>query len=141
MSRAVRIPEALKGLFQEVQEPVSAQTLDALDRITEIRDRSFRMRTIVTAWEHQQENDRSMRKTYATWLLIVVSLQMLIINAAFFFIGFRQIVVEEWVANTFIIGVFAEVSSLALIVVKYLFPDTSKTVVDLLDRLSEGPRQ
>lgn len=125
----------------EVQEPVKPGDLDTIGKFTEIRDRSFRIRTIVEAWREQQILDRKLRKTYATWLLIAVSLQMALINLAFFFIGFEKMHVEEWVANTFIIGVFAETSSLVFVVVKYLFPDSSRTILDLLERLSKEGKE
>ena len=41
---------------------------------------------------------------------------------------------EQWTANTFLMAVFAEISALVLLVVKYLFPVTTDKILELIDR-------
>jgi len=135
MTEPLKVPSSIRDLVTEVKEPISASALETLDKYTQIHDRSYQLHTFVEAWKEQQNSDRKMRATYATWLLIVVSVQILLINIAFFMIGARVLEVEKWVANVFITAVLVEVSSLVLIVVKYLFPEGLKSALDILDRI------
>jgi hypothetical protein len=76
-----------------------------------------------------------MRKTYATALLAGLGVQMLLVNAAFFLIGFKLLQVEQWIANTFIMAVFAEIAGMTFFVIKYLFPKVSSDVLATLEKL------
>jgi len=122
-------------MITEVGKPVTPSDVETLDRYAQIRDRSYQLRTFVEAWKEQQNSDRKMRSRYATWILIVVSVQIILINIAFFMIGAKVLEIEKWVANVFITAVLIEVSSLVLIVVKYLFPEGMKSAVDLIDHI------
>ena len=137
MSEPLEIPSTLKALVKEAKEPIEPHVLDILDRFAQIHDRRYQLHTFIDVWREQQNRDRMMRGTYATWLLIVVSIQIIVIYIAFFMIGFGILKVEPWVANVFIAGVFVETSSLVLIVVKYLFPEGLKSTIEILDRISK----
>lgn len=129
------LPKELRPLVDKVEAPVSPDTVEAFDRVTRIQDRSRSTRVIVEAWKQQQESDRRMRGTYAKWLLILISAEVILANIAFFLMGSKVLVLDQWVANAFIVGVFAEISALVLVVAKYLFPDTAKPFMDLLGNL------
>jgi hypothetical protein len=75
-----------------------------------------------------------MRRQYATWLMVAMSLQSVAINVVFVLIGCGLLKFDAWTTNTFIISVFAELSALVLLVVKYLFPATTDKILDLIDR-------
>ena len=119
---------------QEVGEPVTSEQIDAIGKLQDIQERGKHLRTIVNAWKQQQDQDRKMRKLYATWLMIAMSTQVIGINVIFILIGCGVLKFEQWTTNTFLVSVFAEVSALVLLVVKYLFPATSDKILDLIDR-------
>ena len=113
-----------------LDKPISPGQIDVVNK-----ERIKHQNTIVKEWKNQQEQDRRMRKTYANWLLVVMSAQMVAINVIFVLIGTGCLKFEAWTAKTFVMAVFAEVASLVLLVVKYLFPATSDKSLDLMDRL------
>ncbi len=117
---------------EEVREPVTNEQIDNIGRLQDIRERVKHHRTIVTAWKHQQEQDREMRKLYATWLMAAMSIQIVAINIIFILIGCKVLTFEPWTANTFVVAVFAEVGALVLLVVKYLFPAASDKILELI---------
>lgn len=118
----------------EVGEPVKDDRIDAIGKLQDIQERGKHHRTIINVWKQQQDQDRKMRKLYATWLMIAMSLQVIAINVIFILIGSGMLKFEQWTANTFVMAVFAEVSALVLLVVKYLFPATSDRLLELIDR-------
>jgi len=75
-----------------------------------------------------------MRRVYANWLMAVMSLQIVVIHVVFVLIGLGILKFEPWTANVFITAVFAEISAMVLLVVKYLFPATTDKILDLIDR-------
>ena len=135
MAGAPQIPPELQDLVAVVGEVVTPEDVDAYRSVREIADKSYKIRTIVAAWEGQQREDRQLRRSYATWLLIALSVQMLIVDVAFFLLAAGIIGVDRWVAQTFIISVFGEIAAMTLIVVKYLFPETSSHVLKLIEKL------
>src|SRR6266481_8716974 len=112
METTVAIPDALRDKVKAVGSAVTRQELDAYGRFREIEDRSYKLQRILEAWEGQHREERAMRKTYAAWMLIGLGVQMLLVNAAFFLIGFKMIEVNQWVANTFIMAVFGEIAGM-----------------------------
>jgi hypothetical protein len=104
------------------------------DRVEENRERRRHHKTIISAWRQQQTQDRAMRRTYARWLMTVLSVQLVVIHVLFLLIGCRLLSFEPWTANVFIAAVFAEISAMVLLVVKYLFPATTDKILDLIDR-------
>ena len=130
------------GLSKELSDKVlsfgASVTKDDVDvyaRIHEVENKSYKLRRVLAAWEHQHSEERALRKTYAKWLLVILSVQALLINVAFFLIGFGWLVVEQWVATSFIVAVYGEVAAMTLIVVKYLFPDVRPDVLNLIEDL------
>lgn len=73
-----------------------------------------------------------MREKYATYLILAMALQALVINVAFVLIGCGILTFEPWTAKTFIVSVFAEIAAMVLIVVKYLFTPSSDKVLQYL---------
>jgi hypothetical protein len=107
---------------------------DLLDQLRENKERRRHQASIINAWRQQQIQDREMRRVYANWLMVVMSLQIVLINVIFVLIGLAILKFEQWTANVFITAVFAEISALVLLVVKYLFPATTDKILDLIDR-------
>ena len=135
MPNTPSLPDSLAPFVKSVGSPVESSDVEVYDRYQAVVDRSYRTRALVVAWERQQDQDRTSRKTYAKWLMWAVSLQVVIASTAFFLIGFGLMEVTPWVASVFFGSVFAEIAGLALFVVKYLFPDSGSGAESLLDRL------
>jgi hypothetical protein len=130
-----KIQEAFAGAgVEKVGGPVTSEQIDAIGKLQDIQERGKHHRTIVAAWKQQQEQDRKLRKLFATWLMVAMSVQVVAIYVIFVLIGCGLLKFEEWTANTFVMSVFAEVGGLVLLVVKYLFPATSDKILDLVDR-------
>lgn len=130
-----KIQEAVEHAgVEKVGGPVTSDQIDAIGKFQDIQERGKHHRTIVNAWKQQQDQDRKMRKLFATWLMIAMSLQVAALQMIFLLIGCGVLKFEEWTAKTFVMSVFAEVGGLVLLVVKYLFPATSDKILDLLDR-------
>jgi hypothetical protein len=125
----------VKKLIKSIGDTVTPPDIDSYERIQKIQDSSFRLRTILNAWEKQQMEERALRRRYASWLLIGLFIEVMIANVGFFFIGFGLINVSEWIANAFIVGVFGEIAAITLIVVRYLFPQTGKEILDMIQKL------
>jgi len=119
-----------------IGEPLTnSGQIDDYERLEGIRNRSQKLQIILTTWETQQTEERNLRKTYAKWLLIALFTQIVLINAAFFLIGFGFMVVERWVATIFIVAVFFEISALLLVIVNYLFPKVGSELIKLLEKV------
>jgi hypothetical protein len=130
------LPRTLRNKVLTVGKPLnSSRDIDHFERIEEIRNRSRKIKTVLTAWETQQKEERLLRRTYANYLLFVLYFQIILINAAFFAIGLRYIVVEKWLATTFILAVFFEIAALVLVIVKYLFPKVGSEVLNLIEKM------
>jgi hypothetical protein len=126
---------------KKIGKPVTSEEIDEFGKLKDIHERSRHHRTIINAWKQQQDQDRKMRKMYATWLMVAMSGQIAGIYVIFILIGFGFLEYQQWTMNTFIMSVFAEVGAMVLLVVKYLFPSTSDKVLDLIDRFrTKEPR-
>ncbi len=109
------------------------------DRVA--KDKSYGLRSFVLAWKKQQEADRNMRGKYANRLILVLILQVVLIHLFFALIWFGTwgFKIEPWVAQTFIVTTYLEISSLILIVAKYLFPAPTDKALEVIGRLSNEP--
>jgi hypothetical protein len=134
MEEKDKLPAAVRRVPRKVGGSLTSDQIDDLGKLQDIRERSKHHRTIVNAWRQQQEQDRKMRRQYATWLMVAMSLQSVAINVVFVLIGCGVLKFDQWTTNTFIVSVFAELSTLVLLVVKYLFPSTTDKILDLIDR-------
>lgn len=110
---------------ESIGRQVTSDDIDTYARLTQIEDTSYRIRMIVEAWAKRQTEERALRLQYAKWLLIALSLQVALVNITFFLIGLNVLSVEKWVATSFILGVFAEVTGMTLVVIRYLFAQPS----------------
>lgn len=129
------IPEALRAKIVKVGPSVTSKEVDVYSKLQETADKSTKLRTILEAWERQHSEERKLRRTYATAMLWGLFAQAMLVNVAFFALGFRWITVEPWVANSFILAVFAEIAGMAFFVIKYLFPRVSSDVLATLEKL------
>jgi len=131
----LNLPDAVQAKVVTIGSSVSRDEIEVYGRYQEIADRSARLNTVLQAWERQHTEERAMRQKYARWLLVGMLIQMALVNFAFFAIGWGWITVSPWVANSFILAVFGEISGMVLLVVKYLFPKVSSDVLATLEKL------
>ena len=85
--------------------------IDTYDRIQQIQSR-----------EAQQTGERQLRHWYAIAIMALLTLQLIFVAVVIFLLGFGIITLDRWVATTLIAATLTEVSGLAYLVVRYLFP-------------------
>jgi hypothetical protein len=138
MAAKTDLPKELQALVEDVGRPVTSDDIDVYRELQRIKDETFRLRTVLRAWKDQQAQDRKLRSRYATWLMIAMGIQMLVVNVVYILMGCGILSYEQWTANTFIMGVFAEVAALVLLIVKYLFTPASDKILDLMKGQKNG---
>lgn len=87
------------------------EAVDTFDRFQQIQDQTER-----------ENQDRKLRRLYGNVILGLLVLQLIFIAAVVFLLGFGIIALDRWVATTVVSGTLAEVSGMAYLVVRYLFP-------------------
>ena len=107
---------------------------DAKNKSEEAR-KDKKLKAVLEAWAKQAKDERELRKLYAKWLIWALFIQAIVVNIAFFFIGFGCLKVDEWTARTFIIAVFSELAAMVFFIVKYLFAQQDKNVLNLIEKL------
>jgi hypothetical protein len=112
--------------------PVEPSDVDAILRLRDSDERVSRLRTLIGAWEEQQREERKLRRTYALVLIIILAVELIAIFVAFFFIGTGKLTTPRWVGEGFLLAAFAQSTGLVLVVVKYLFPERSSDVLQLV---------
>ena len=105
------LDDFVRRYVSSVGTPVTSEDVDTYERISQIQARAARER-----------GERSLRLVYATALLALLAGQIIAVSTLAFLIGFGIIHLDRWVATTFVAGTFGEVSSMAYLVVRYLFP-------------------
>ena len=90
---------------------VTSDDIDTYDRLEQLASRAA-----------GQRSERTLRLTYGWALLILLSVEIVSVLVIAFLIGFEAIELDRWVATTFIGGTFTQVSGLAFLIVRYLFP-------------------
>ena len=129
----IELPESIKPLVLSVGAKVTSAELSNYATLRTIEDRSFKIRTLVNAWEHQHTEERDLRKTYGRWILVGLLAQMISVNLAFYLIGFGVMKVEVWMANSFIMAVFGEIAAMSFFVIKHLFPKVESELLEHLE--------
>ena len=90
---------------------VTSEDIDTYDKLEQLASRAA-----------TQRSERNLRLTYGWALLILLSVEIVAVLTIAFLIGFEVIKLDRWVATTFIGGTFTQVSGLAFLIVRYLFP-------------------
>jgi hypothetical protein len=130
-----QLPSDVPERVQALGVAVTSEEVDSYGRYREIQDRSFRLRTVVSAWESQQTEERRLRRSYGTAILIALCVQTLLVDAMFILMGVGKIAIAQWVANIFIVSVFGQIVALAVVVVRHLFPQPSSEILRLIERI------
>ncbi len=93
---------------------VTSEDIDTYDRLEQVKSRTETQRT-----------ERLLRRIYGWALLALLSIEIIAVLVIAFLIGFGVIELHKWVATTFIGGTFTQVSGLAYLIVRHLFPAPS----------------
>lgn len=67
-------------------------------------------------------SDRELKKSYAKWFIWILVAQLLIMNFAFYGVGFGWLKYEKWTLDLYMGGTLAEVFGVILVITKNLFP-------------------
>ena len=104
-------------------------------QVSEEARKNKKLQAVLDSWEKQTKQERDLRRHYAKYLLWSLFAQAIVVNIAFFMIGWKFIEVEEWTARIFILAVFSELSAMVFFIVKYLFAPTDENVLRLIEKL------
>lgn len=105
-------PDSLiRRYISSIGAPVTSEDVDTYERLLQIQ-----------AMEEGERGDRRLRLIYGGTLLALLSGQVIAVTTIAFLIGFGVIEIDRWVATTFVGGTLGEVSGMAYLVVRYLFP-------------------
>ena len=103
-------------------DTTDTRNMNDLIKIQEASDKSYKLHSLLNSWIIQQSEERKLRKLYAICFIIFLGIQLLSLIIAFFLIGSQIITISNTQFSAFFISVFGEITALALIVTKYLFP-------------------
>ena len=103
--------DAVRPYIVGIGSRVTSEDIDTYDRLEQVSSRAEGQRT-----------ERTLRRTYGLALLILLSVEIVAVLVITFLIGFDVIEIDRWVATTFIGGTFGQVSGMAFLIIRYLFP-------------------
>lgn len=129
------VPDAVSSVGSEIRP----EDVDAFIRLQEGSERLEQLRTILAAWKQQQDQERSLRETYAKLLIRTLIGELGLIFIAFLLVASGVLAhAAPWMAEAFLVAGLAQSSALVLAVIKYLFPSKSSDVSQLLRVSLEG---
>ena len=105
------LDDFVRRYVSAIGSPVTSEDLDTYERISEIHARAARER-----------GERNLRLVYGSALLALLAGQIIAVTTLAYLIGLGIINLDRWVATSFVAGTFGEVSGMAYVVVRYLFP-------------------
>ncbi len=89
-----------------------------------------RTSTVLAAWSDQMTHERSLREKCATWVFLLVGLQVLLTFGIIIAQGAGLLSLDNELIKILIPVEAAEILGLALIVIKYLFSKALRTGLD-----------
>lgn len=122
------------GTGAEKKSEAAPLSQEARIRSEEAR-KDKKLKEVLDAWSKQAKDERELRKSYAKLLLLALFFQTVLVNLAFFLIGFDWLKMDEWTARTFIITVFSELAAMVFFIVRYLFAPQDKNILNLIEKL------
>lgn len=127
----------LKDIFQSVDEKnkIKEENNTKPVSLDEASERLKLDQETVHAFTDGIKQDRKLKKEYATKLIRIFSLQLVIFNAIFILCGRGILKYSDTTLNIFITGCLIEVIALIKIIVSYLFADnTSQSLNNILEK-------
>lgn len=95
----------------QIGTPVTSEEVDTFVRLSQLHSKT-----------EGERDDRKLRVVYGVTLLALLSSQIIAITLFTFLVGFGCMDIDRWISTTFVGGTLGEVSGLAFLVVRYLFP-------------------
>ncbi len=105
------VDDAVSPYIVGIGSRVTSEDIDTYDRLERVTSRSE---------SHRAE--RNLRQIYALVWLTLLSVEIVTVLVLAFLIGFSVVEIDKWIATAFIGGTFGQVSSMAIVVIRYLFP-------------------
>lgn len=127
------VQRVLSGAF--IKSHVTSGQLETYRVINEIEQKRLKSLRVLGIWEQLQESERRLKTKVAWCILGAMFLELCVGNMAFYLIGSRAIAVDQWLAKTFIIGMYGQIISITVIVVKSLFPSPKSDVLTELNKM------
>jgi hypothetical protein len=129
------ISSEISNLISSIEEPVTPDDIDTYGKYKDIENKSRKINTILRAWNAQQQQERDLRNSYAKTFIVIIVLQLAVINLVVVLVGLGCLFLPQWVFTTLVISVFGEISAMSMVIIKYLFPEMSNKLLDLLEKL------
>lgn len=74
--------------------------------------------------------DTGLKKIYAVWMLVILGVQLILLNAIFILVGYHVLVFDDTsYLKMFMGGTLAEVFGVVLVITKYLFSKTGSSAM------------
>ena len=91
---------------------------------------------IMDLFSEKIANDTKLKGRYATALIIILAIQLVLLNTWFVMKGLQKLSIADSTFNIFISGGIAEVFLLVRIIVKYLFSDNLSDLLKMVIRVN-----
>jgi hypothetical protein len=127
------------SFIKSTEGPLTDQDLNAYQTVNAVENSKIKLNTVLDLWKTQTKTDIELRKRFAYYVLAALFIELLCGNAIMFLIGFGLLDIKEWVANVFYVGMYGQIISITLYVIRYLFPapkkDPQSALFELVDKL------
>lgn len=100
--------------------------------LQDARSKTEVLRAVLNTWLSHTDQERSLRKSYASWLLCLFAIEVIAALVLFILLGAGVLVVSDWIATAFFVSVFTEVAACATLVTRSLFPATNSHTSSVL---------
>jgi hypothetical protein len=135
------LPQSLTARTAGVPRPIRPGDVSADEwvKISDARMRRDMVDRVLDKWGQQQDEDRKLRRFVAIWLLGLMTVEVGVLFVAFLVLTYvpPSIEINQWLASSFVVGVFGQVAAMAFAVIGYLFPKTQtrRDALDVLDKI------
>ncbi|MGC1137782.1 hypothetical protein V7E39_09490 [Bacillus sp. B38] len=129
ISNQIPVASILADTTEELspEEGITPEQAEVFKNIQQVKDNSFKIRQVISTWKENESNERKMRKKIAYFILFTLGVEMVLGNAILMLIGFLpDFRPPEWTCNLFFTGMYTQIVAVATIVVRNLFPPTTK---------------
>jgi hypothetical protein len=127
------------SLIKEQVGPLTQQDIKAYQTVNEVAGKKEKLTAVLEIWKNQNNTEIILRKHCAYWILGALFVELICGNVAMFFIGFGMASISEWLAKIFFVGMYGQIITITLVVVRYLFPvpkkDSQTALFELVDKL------
>jgi len=99
-------------------------SIEEMQAISDIETRKKKLASSLEAWKAQLDQERALRKGASIVVFALLAIEILLINLFFYWIGIGRMRIEPWMATSILMAAYAQIVTMALAVIKYLFPET-----------------